>query len=118
MWRNNWWWKLLTGSFLRDRFDKLIKYCAELVNDNNSYSSHRAINITWGVGSFLGFWVDHFWFHRGAFTHWELGFIIAMAGVQTTSALVSKSIQLNSSARTVTSTTETADATTTNKFIK
>ena len=96
MWRDNWWWKLLSGAFIRDRVDKTIKYFAELPNINNPYSSHRTINLCWGLGSFFGFWIDHFLYHRGGFSNWELSFILAMAGIHTTSALVAKRFGLNS----------------------
>ena len=117
MWRKNWWWKLLSGAFVRDRIYKIIKYFAELPNVNSPYSSHRAVNVTWGLGSFILYFTDHFVFKRGPFSRDELLFMMAMAGIQTTSALISKRFRLNASGQ-PDSSTEVEDVTTSNKSSK
>jgi hypothetical protein len=66
-------------------------YFRELADRTNPESSHRAINVTWGMGSFFLYWADHFYYHR-VFTVQDYMFIAAMAGITTLAAVASKTI--------------------------
>lgn len=88
--KETWWFKLITGYPIIKRIDNAIEFVKDLINKNNPYSSHRAINLTWGIGSFILYWIDHFLKKRN-FTNGDFLFIAGMAGVTTISAVLAKS---------------------------
>ena len=88
--KDSWWWRLITLAPLLERFDKAIDFLKELTDKLDSHSSHRAINLTWGIGSFVCFWVNHFIYNHGKFATADYVFIATMAGITTMSAVLSK----------------------------
>ena len=75
---------------------KPLQYFKDLSDSMNPLSSHNAINLLWGGGSFVFYWVDHFYrvTHKldYQFTTTDYIFISAMAGISTLSALASKKV--------------------------
>lgn len=71
-----------------------VAYLKSLTNRNDPHSSHRAVNITWGLGSFIMFWGSYlFQLYRDI--NFRLGitdylFIATMAGMSTLSAIAAK----------------------------
>ena len=78
----NWFYRLISCKPITDNFKKLI-------DKNDPMSSHRAVNITWGLGSFGFYWLDHFLYKR-VFTNQDYMFILAMAGISTVAAIRAK----------------------------
>ena len=85
-----WWYKLITFSAIRDCINNTIGFFKQLTDKTDPHSSHRAINLTWGIGSFVCYWADHFIFNRGKFTKEDFIFITVMAGVTTLAAAMAK----------------------------
>jgi hypothetical protein len=81
-WRDTWFWKTIT-------FAKFISFIKGLIDKKDPHSSHEAVNLTWGLGSFVFYWMDHFLAHR-VFTNQDYVFIASMAGITALSSLSSK----------------------------
>ena len=81
--RDSWWWKTIT-------LQNFIQYVKNLIDKTDPASSHAAINLLWGVGSFFCYWADHFLSNPGKFVQSDFMFITAMAGITTLSAVASK----------------------------
>ena len=89
-WRDSWWWKTITlqNTFIK-RLDSLIGFFKGLVNKKDPHSSHETISLTWGLGSFGAYWLDHFINHR-VFTAQDYTFIAAMSGISLIASVSSK----------------------------
>ena len=88
-------WSLLTAIVDMGRKIVTIKpleFAQKLIDATNPMSTHNTINLIWGVGSFVGFWLDHFWrLHLKetvTFTWVDYAFIGGMAGISTFSAIL------------------------------
>lgn len=92
--KDSWWWRLITLAPLLERFDRVMFFIKELTNKQDSHSHHKAINLVWGVGSFICYWVNHFIFCKGKFETIDYIFIAGMAGITTLSAVLTKKFDL------------------------
>jgi hypothetical protein len=80
----NWFYKIITCKPITDYFQRLV-------NKLDDQSSHRAINVLWGCGSFFLYFFDHF-FYKRTFTNQDFMFITGMAGITTLAAVSSKKL--------------------------
>ena len=81
--KEKWWFKIITAR-------PFVNFLKDLINKDNPASAHSFINIVWGFGSFILYWIDHFLYHKGVFTTNDLTFIGGLAGITTLSAVASK----------------------------
>ena len=84
----SWWYKIITFSAIVTRIDNAVEFFKGLVNQQNPLSSHEAVNMVWGLGSFILYWLDHFVYHR-VFSNQDFLFLATMSGITAIAAVTS-----------------------------
>ena len=83
-----WWYKFITFSAITKRVDAFLTLLRDIINKQDPHSSHEIINLTWGLGGFFLYFLDHFAYHR-VFTTADLTFLSVMSGITAYAAVTS-----------------------------